>query len=66
MGCNDDYCEIGNEPGKCPICGGMPIIQVNFMTAWIRCADCGHCVTGENEADAVEKWRHGDDYKNGA
>ena len=58
MSCNDDYCDFKDEDEiwKCPKCGGMPIMKVNTLTAWIRCSKCGYCVTGATESEVTEKW----------
>ena len=56
MGCND-YCEIDKlDPGQCPKCGGIPLMKVNTLTAWIRCTQCGYCVAADDAKNAIKAW----------
>lgn len=40
----------------CPRCGGDGVYSVHFLSAWVRCEDCGYTVTGANEDEAGTKW----------
>lgn len=55
MACKDDFCEIDEKKVK-KCCGVEPVVKINFLSAWIRCPECGRCVTTGSIKEARRIW----------
>lgn len=56
MECANDYCEIESDTKPCSRCGVLPVVKVNFLTAWLKCPVCGQCIAGSNKREATDNW----------